>query len=194
MFTFSKVITLGVILAGTSGLSAYLIPYSLAQNSIFSTDNISLKDGSSEKFIKEEEEKLEILKPLLEKLSKAIKDSESIKDIKNQGIEEALKTISQTESKLSEVFENHSGVIKNLSRISSLISDQRNRKMKVLAELENISSGIKLLKKFNEFFENWEKLFSSILEAIDSGDKNNELRAQNSDSNGGETRNRGKKS
>ncbi|CBZ40695.1 hypothetical protein MSUIS_06020 [Mycoplasma suis KI3806] len=172
MFLFSKTLTAGILLAGASGFSAYLIPYGLGNFSLFS--GVSSSDNKdSEKFLKEEGEKLKTLNLLWEEFTKAIKNSVDLKDLKNKGLEEFLNSITSEESKLKENYKKHSDVMGNLSEVSSWLKDQRERKLKVLSVLESLSSERKLLKQFNEFFEKWEGVFESIEDAINEGNRNN---------------------
>ncbi|CBZ40692.1 hypothetical protein, contains Powdery mildew resistance (RPW8) domain [Mycoplasma suis KI3806] len=181
MFTFSKVITLGVLLAGTTGLSAYLIPFGMgntsAQNTLFSNSNSLAENKNSKEFKEEEDQKLKILKPLLEKLEEAVKNSETFRDLKNQEMKDLFERISSTEEKLSKLYEKNLEVMKKLAKTIEDIFKQGQNKLKIQSNVEKAKSLRSLLEKISEFIQNREKLLTQVVEEINKNNasKNSEV-------------------
>ncbi|ADX98178.1 hypothetical protein [Mycoplasma suis] len=182
MFTFSKVITLGVLLAGTTGLSTYLIPYSLgekAKDFLFSSQSDSNVSENIKDFSEKEKKMLETLNPLLEELEKAVKNSINLKDIKDGKMKEFFQKILETENKLIDFHNKNLKIIQKLSSTLKEISNQNENKLKIQSNLKTINYLKNLLNQLDKFIKAQEKLLSSVVKEID---RNN---SESSESRGG---------
>ncbi|WP_043913304.1 hypothetical protein [Mycoplasma suis] len=174
MFTFSKVITLGVLLAGTTGLSAYLIPYSLgekAKDFLFSIPSDSNVSENIKEFSSEEQRMLETLKPLLEELESAVKNSTILKEIKNGNMESFFKKILEIENNLVALYKRNLEIIKKLFATLEESIRQSENKLKIQSNIEKSSYSKKLLNQLEKFINSREQSLSKIVQEIDKNQK-----------------------
>ncbi|ADX98167.1 hypothetical protein [Mycoplasma suis] len=192
MFTFSKVITLGVLLAGTSGLSAYLIPYEMgstaAQDTLFSNSNPFAENKNSKEFKEEEDQKLKILKPLLEKLEEAVKNSETFRDLKNQEMIKLFQSISQSENKLTQLYEESSSILQKLSENLKRITDINENRMKFQSFLSKSIYWRNLLNEIDKFLKARKNLLDSVVSEIEKNESSQSSNSNSSSAGGGHSR------
>ncbi|CBZ40701.1 hypothetical protein MSUIS_06080 [Mycoplasma suis KI3806] len=178
MFTFSKVISLGVVLVGGSGLSAYLIPYYLSgsKNSVnetlFKSSNSSSENWAN--FSKEEKEILAQLKILFSELSKTLKKSIELRDLINQSMQDFMKSITSTDSLLSSLYQKSKDLIENIEKLLGEAKQQSNRKMEIEANLRRNEYSRNLMKKIGESINSLYGNLEPIVKLIEEKDKENQ--------------------
>ncbi|CBZ40693.1 hypothetical protein MSUIS_06000 [Mycoplasma suis KI3806] len=174
MFLFSKSITLGTLLAGGSGLSAYLIPYKFgsaaAQNPLFSLLNSSVGGANSKEFIENEKEKLKTLDPLLAELNKAVKNSEEFKNLQNDSMKKSFESILEAENKLSELYKKNKEIMDKLSKSLEETIKQYGNKNKVQANILGAKYYKKLFSKLDEFFRSKENALQAVISEINKNE------------------------
>ncbi|ADX98183.1 hypothetical protein [Mycoplasma suis] len=174
MFTFSKVITLGVLLTGTSGLSAYLIPYYLSEakpegvnKTLFS--NSYDKSDNLENFSSKEKELLGDLKILFQKLSEILKKSFVLGGLKYEKMKELFKSSLDTDSQISSLYENGEKIISELEKFSEIIKKKEISKLSAESELIQSKSSESWLKQLGSSIEKLLSFFETTIEAIEKG-------------------------
>ncbi|ADX98176.1 hypothetical protein [Mycoplasma suis] len=186
MFTFSKIITLGALLAGSSGLSGYLITYGLGGKSkdfLFSSPISSEK--TLENFSISEKENLDLLNSLKEKLFLALKNLFELRNLKQEKIEKLFSSISKEEGNLTNLYEKDLKIINLILKLSEELHRLNLESFWKQSELENVSYQKKLLKKLNEAIKSWEGSSTKIVEEINKGSQNTPQMSESSSSSSG---------
>ncbi|CBZ40699.1 hypothetical protein MSUIS_06060 [Mycoplasma suis KI3806] len=161
-------------MAGTTGLSAYLIPYSLgekAKDFLFSIPSDSNVSENIKEFSSEEQRMLETLKPLLEELESAVKNSTILKEIKNGNMESFFKKILEIENNLVALYKRNLEIIKKLFATLEESIRQSENKLKIQSNIEKSSYSKKLLNQLEKFINSREQSLSKIVQEIDKNQK-----------------------
>ncbi|ADX98181.1 hypothetical protein [Mycoplasma suis] len=163
MFTFSKVITLGVLLAGGSGLSAYLIPFYLkdsentAGKTFFEDRNLPHPFDDLGEFSKEEEQKLKDLNPLYEKFAEIVKKSIQLRDLKYKSMKELMEKIFNSDTKLSSLYKESQTIMSRVEGLYEEIKKQTKNKLDNESKLKESEYYGKLLSQLKELIDHLNK-------------------------------------